>query len=193
MYRQLKNKTTTVLSDLKIFSRDLLKKSDYERWGTAKGLNKNWDSRTKKIAGLIDSQSSIIEFGAGRLVLKSYIPSGCQYTPSDLVDRGGGTIVCDLNKKPLPEFQTYDFAVFSGVLEYVYDVESLVAHLSHRVSNVVASYAVLESNAGKRRQYGWVNHFKSKEFIDLFEQAGFQCDHQEAWGGQLIYRFRKKV
>ena len=161
--------TTSLISDSKRLFRNLTKHSDYERWGAIKSLKADWDSRTEKITSLVAPQSSILEFGAGRLVLKSYLPASCQYTPSDLVNRGEGTIVCDLNKRPLPDFQTYDFAVFSGVLEYVYDVESLIWHLSRSVNNIVASYAVLESNAEKRDKYGWVNNFTSREFVELFE------------------------
>ena len=94
--------------------RKLLKHSDYERWETTKNLSEDWDSRTKQIAELVDPRTSVIEFGAGRLVLKSYLPDTCSYTPSDIVDRGENTIVCDLNKTPLPDFEKYDFAVLAA-------------------------------------------------------------------------------
>lgn len=171
--------------------RKLIRGSDYKRWETEKNLSQSWDSRTEQIAKLIDAKTSVIEFGAGRLVLKAYLPDGCAYTPSDLVDRGEGTVICDLNKRPLPEFQSYDFAIFSGVLEYVNDVPFLISHLSNCMRTIIASYAVIDSNKENRRARGWVNDFSSKEFIEVFENAGFQCDHIEEWQSQLIYRFRK--
>ena len=48
--------------------------------------------------------------------------------PSDMVDRGPGTIICDLNIRPLPDLGsgTYDVAVLLGVLEYLRDVPSFL-------------------------------------------------------------------
>jgi hypothetical protein len=142
---------------------------------------------------LIDDGTSVIEFGSGRLVLKACLPNECSYTPSDLVDRGYGTIVCDLNSTVLPQFDLYDVAVFSGVLEYVNDVSRLIMHLSKSVNTIVASYAIKETNRFDRRQSGWVNDFSSDDLIALFESAGFQCDHFERWQSQVIYRFRKRI
>src|SRR5689334_4642044 len=71
--------------------------ADYDRWGTLNNLAKDWDSRTKQISGHIKPGSSVLEFGAGRLALVKFLPPDCKYTPSDLVDRGMGTIVADLN------------------------------------------------------------------------------------------------
>jgi hypothetical protein len=35
--------------------------------------------------------------------LESYLDPSCSYFPSDAVDRGGNTIVLDLNSRPLPD------------------------------------------------------------------------------------------
>ena len=111
----------------------LIGRSDYFRWTPVDSLASNWDSRTMQIAKLISENSSVIEFGAGRQILRDYLPQGCQYTPSDLVDRGRGTIVCDLNSDALPQFSKFDFAVFAGVMEYVNDIPRIVRHLKQSV------------------------------------------------------------
>ena len=100
--------------------------------------------------------SSVLEFGAGRMVLKQSLPEGCRDTPSDIVDRGPRTIVCDLNARTLPDFPHHDVAVFSGVLEYVHDVPRVVALLARTVDTVVASYADTDSVARRitRRAHG---------------------------------------
>ncbi|MBA3010527.1 MAG: class I SAM-dependent methyltransferase [Proteobacteria bacterium] len=172
--------------------RKFRKGSDYKRWVSVENLSTSWDSRTEQIAKLIDNGTSVIEFGAGRLVLKVCLPDGCSYTPSDIVDRGSGTIICDLNREPLPNLQQYDLAVFSGVLEYVNDVPRLILYLSNYVDVIIASYAVTDLNESNRRTQGWVNDFSSMRFIELFENDGFQCHHIEEWKKQLIYKFRKK-
>lgn len=196
---QIKSKLSTVIKQVKTSLRKILGKSDYQRWGTDKDLSPDWDSRTKKIASLVEPGASVIEFGAGRLVLKTFLPDKCSYTPSDLVDRGNGTIVCDLNSEILPQFEHYDVAVFSGVLEYINDVPRLMSHLSNFVSTIIASYAVTDKNPkiDKRRALGWVNDYTDAQIIDIFEKTGFQCDYNEEWQSpviksQVIYKFTKK-
>ena len=191
MIKKVINRLRSIKNGFHTSLRKLRKGSDYKRWAPEKNLSPSWDSRTKQIAKLIDARTSVIEFGAGRLILKASLPDGCTYTPSDLVDRGHGTIVCDLNSDALPQLQTYDIAVFSGVLEYVNDLPRLISHLSNYVDVIIASYAVTDTNKLNRRKQGWVNDFSSKKFIELFGDAGFHCDHTEEWGAQLICRFRK--
>jgi len=63
----------------------------------------------------------VIEFGAGK-EFSSGIWTNRAPTPRlTSVDRGPGTIVCDLNQRPLPVLgvRAYDVAVLMGVLEYI--------------------------------------------------------------------------
>jgi len=193
MIKRVINEIRLIRNGIRTSVRKARNGSDHERWGTDSNLSKSWDSRTEQIAKLIVARSSVIEFGAGRLVLKQYLPNNCTYTPSDLVDRGYGTIVCDLNNDVLPQFQPYDYAVFSGVLEYVNDVPRLISHLSSYVDAIVASYAVNELNKTKRRTQGWVNDYSSDQFVKVFQDANFQCEHTEQWQSQIIYRFIKCI
>jgi hypothetical protein len=165
--------------------------SDYRRWSDSRCLSPDWDTRTEQIASLIPPGKTVLEFGAGRMTLKNHLPEGCKYTPSDLVDRGDGTIVCDLNAGELPEFPLHDVAVFSGVLEYINDVEQLIAKLKMKVDMIVASYAVRDQIADKllRRSCGWVNDYTDVQFKNIFVRLGFRCDHVESWNDQKIYRF----
>ncbi|OGI67956.1 hypothetical protein A2738_03865 [Candidatus Nomurabacteria bacterium RIFCSPHIGHO2_01_FULL_42_15] len=167
-------------------------KSDYRKWSNNKNLRQDWDTRTEQMAKLIEPGTSVIEFGAGKLVLKTLLPTNCSYTPSDLVHRGEDTIVCDLNNDPLPKFKSYDVAVLSGVFEYVNDVPKVVSHLSHFVDTIIASYAVTDTNKSNRGVMGWVNYYSSVEFIKIFENAGFQCTHTEPYKSQVIYKFTKE-
>ena len=168
-------------------------KADYQRWGNRYDLLRDWDSRTQKSANLIKPGTSIIEFGAGRLVLSTFLPPSCSYTPSDLVDRGSETIICDLNSDLLPQFKLYDVAVFSGVLEYIEDVPRLIFHLSNCAIVIIASYAVSDFNRQSNRyDQGWINNYSIVQFIDIFESAGFLCDYTELWRSQVIFKFTIK-
>ena len=164
-------------------------KSDYRRWSELDNLSPLWDARTQRIAAMVPSGRSVLEFGAGRMVLKNMLNQAARYTPSDLVDRGPGTIVCDLNARPLPDFEKHDVIVFSGVLEYVNDVPSLLRHLAPRTDVVIASYAVLEKNSSGRRVCGWVNDYSAAEFVSVFESAGLKPVESIDWENQVISRF----
>lgn len=167
--------------------------SDFKRWGRREALFEGWDGRTERIANLVVPGASIIEFGAGRMVIRNYLPESCKdkYTPSDIVDRGPGTLVCDLNADLPPDFGRHDVAIFSGVLEYVNDVPALVSCLYQHTDQIIASYAVTESNKRSRRARGWVNDFSSQDFLKIFENAGYICNHNEMWRSQIIYRFKR--
>ena len=173
--------------------RKMLGGSDSKRWGRPDALFKGWDGRTERIASLVVPGASVIEFGAGRMVIRDYLPESCKdkYTPSDIVDRGPGTLVCDLNADLPPDFGRHDVAIFSGVLEYLNDVPALISCLYQHIDQIIASYAVTESNKRSRRARGWVNDFSSPDFVNIFENVGYICSHSEMWRSQIIYKFIK--
>lgn len=170
--------------------------SDRGRWHKLENLKEGWDSRTKLIASMVPPDTSVLEFGAGRMTLPKYLHRSCRYTPSDIVDRGMGTIVCDLNKDGLPVFPFHDVVVFAGVLEYVHNVPQLLTILRDSCAGVIASYAVSEGVPENRRvfrrQQGWVNDYTSKMFVEMFKNAGFECDELREWKKQIVCKFSKK-
>jgi polysaccharide pyruvyl transferase WcaK-like protein len=178
---------------LKVGLLKLRKGNDLKRWSDESQLLSDWEPRTEMIFSLIPKGASVLDCGAGKMILKKYLEKDQKYTPLDLVDRGNGTIICDLNAKELPLLPKHDVAVFSGVLEYIYDIPHLIRCLHKSVNMVVASYGPTDgiSDKLKRIQNGWVNHFSTKEFIGFFEQEGFQCEITNTWQTQILCRFVK--
>lgn len=177
--------------------------ADYKRWSSPQGLEAWWDERTRVIARLIPAGSRVIEFGAGRRQLEKFLPERCTYTPSDLVDRGKGTIVCDLNKRPLAKLSEVapDVGVFGGVLEYLRDVPTLTQWLATEgVKMCVVSFDPVPSALGivgryqessRRRYFGYMNNLTEEGLIRSFESAGFNCVHRETWTSQIILVFAR--
>jgi hypothetical protein len=161
-----------------------------QRWADPKNLKKEWESRVAIMSKMIEPGSSIIEFGAGRCVLERHLPEGCIYTPTDLFCRGSRTIECDLNGDQPPNFGCYDYAFFSGVLEYVVDIDRLISILSTNVKTIIASYAVYELNKNNRSQ--WINSYRSAELVALFDKHGFSCSNISQWRSQYIYKFHRQ-
>jgi hypothetical protein len=177
--------------------------ADYKRWSSTQGLEEWWEERTRVIASLVPPGSRVIEFGAGRRQLEKHLSAGCSYIPSDLVDRGPGTIVCDLNKRPLPDLGDIrpSVAVFGGVLEYILDVTSLAAWLeSTGVATCIVSFDAFPSHLDirgrarerlRRRYFGYMNNMTEQMLLDAFQAARLKCVEKRTWTTQGIYRFVK--
>ncbi len=171
----------------------LLRINDTGRWAGEANLDPAWDERTIMIAEMIEPGSKVLEFGAGRCILKKHLASGCQYTPSDLVDRGDGTVLCDVNAEKLPAIGYHDVLVLGGVLEYVFDIPKLVVGLQSHCNTIIASYAVVERRTLRRildrRSHGWVNDLSTEDLLQVFRTAGFEVVDRRSWGQQVIFKF----
>lgn len=193
----------TLLRVTRILVDRLLHRSDYGRWSNPGSLETWWDARTKQLACLVPHGSRVLEFGAGRRELEQYLPRGCSYVPSDFVDRGPGTVICDLNRRPLPDLRyiAADVAVFGGVLEYIRDLPPLLQWLAGQVSFCAASYEYLTPKTTRlqgirerwgRAYHGYLNSYTEEGLVALFEQAGFRCEKKDTWENHRLFLFVKQ-
>lgn len=168
------------------------KKSDLQRWKKRKEFLVDWQERTQIIKNMIPENSRIIEFGAGRMWLKKNLPPGCTYVGSDLVSHSPETLICDLNKTINIDLSRYDTAVFSGVLEYVYDIDKVFQQLEPFIKNIFLSYAISEISGTKRLERGWLSDFTKADLYPIFEKYGYDEVQCEEWRGQFIFHLKKK-
>jgi hypothetical protein len=160
--------------------------------GATRRFDPEWEERTELIARIVPKHSRVIEFGAGKRQLESYLDPTCSYFPSDLVDRGGNTIVLDLNSRPLPDLRhlKLDVAVFAGVLEYISDLDSVVRWLSYQVTMCIASYGCAHTpprtigrfkETIRRTGAGWINTFTEDALVRTFGAGGFILTETHVW------------
>lgn len=175
-------------------------RTDYRRWSDPRSLYASWEPRTKMAAALVPNNSRVIEFGAGNRNLERHLDPTCSYTPSDMVERGPGTIVCDLNERPLPDLGSgnYDVAVILGVLEYVRDMPSVLDWLTKYVTFLVLAYAPAKATGYSPRavlekvvrlRHGWMSNYREDEILSLFRDRGFQLVEGQNWHNQRIFVF----
>jgi hypothetical protein len=180
-----------------------LKKTDRRRWANTRNIYSSWEPRSKMVAALVPKDSRVIEFGAGRRVLEKYLDPSCTYRPSDIVERGPGTLVCDLNERPLPDLgvDAYDVAVIVGVLEYVNDLPSMLDWLTRSVTTVVLTYACARAaphsaravfEGAVRLRHGWVNSYREAELRKLFGDRGFDVARTDSWEKQRVFVFSRR-
>jgi hypothetical protein len=160
-----------------------------ERWKDPQSLRKRWNKRTELLAEFLDENTRILEFGAGRGVLVKHLKEGCIYRPSDIYDRGNDNLIYDLNEFPLPEFQGYDVAFFSGVFEYLTDLPKVVEHLSEYFPVVICSYI-------RRERYradfnGFKNHYSIEEFMSIFNDF-YYATNINHWNHQVLFKWKRK-
>lgn len=180
-------------------------KADLSRWADTSKWE-DWEERTRIIARMLSPNSQVIEFGAGKRLLERHLSIGCRYVPSDLVDRGQGTIIFDLNARPLPDLRArrFDVAVFAGVLEYVVDLPTFVLWLGRQVPACIASYNCAKSaprtfsrlhETYDRIGAGWTNCFTETELVALFGREGFALerttDQHATVSNERIFVFRQ--
>ena len=181
----------------------VLKKTDRKRWTDPRSFHADWEPRTEKIADLIPKNTRVIEFGAANRLLERYLNPSCTYTPSDMVDRGSGTIICDLNERPLPDLgaDVYDVAVLIGVLEYMRDLPAVLDWLTGYVEVCVLAYAPVRANrysprgvleAVARLRHGWMNNYREEEIRSLFRERGFELARGEDWEAQRLLVFSQR-
>jgi hypothetical protein len=177
--------------------------SDKSRWRNSQNLLQDWEPRTARMANWIPKGSRVIEFGAGNQKLKSMLDATCVYFASDLVDRGNTALVCDLNKRPLPDFShlSAQVAVFSGVLEYIHDVKDIAQWLSTQAEICICSYSCFEprqndllhiKTATSRASNGWVNSYTEAQIVEIFGDAGFSLANAKTWEQQRLFLFERR-
>jgi hypothetical protein len=187
--------------------RGIVAATDLDRWRNQSELLPEWDERTKLLADLVPEGARVIEFGAGRRQMERMLQHARSYVPSDVIDRGPGTWIIDLNQRPLPDLQqlNVDTAVFGGVLEYVQNLPAVVSWLAGQVSSCIASYECARSTRGTWRRFpetvqrariGWVNTFNEVEFLKLFEDTGFRLRDKRVWhtkdGDEPLFFFSRE-
>ena len=167
--------------------------TDVEYWADLENYRAGWSYRTEFMSTLIAPNTDVLEFGAGRRLLEPLLPEGCTYTPSDLVSRGPGTFVADLNDPDLEPLPATDLAVFSGVVEYVDDLSRLVAYLHTSAPEVLVSYVSIESkpDVAARSELDWRHHLSASEFAAIFVHAGYQEIERHDIETQIVFRFRR--
>lgn len=82
-------------------------------WG-----NKEWKTRTLKIARLIPAGSSLVDIGGGKGNLYKYLKA-VRYFTIDNAPWTDETIVADFNKGEYPNLPTSQFVVAQGIIEYM--------------------------------------------------------------------------
>lgn len=169
------------------------KASELGRWRNPASHQAGWGDRGRILAGFVRPGERVFEFGAGASVVAAALPSGCHYVGSDAVPLRESVVRFDLNAATLPQLSGHDLALFSGVLEYVHDLDRLTTFLARAFRSVICSYAVVQEATpeefARRRYSGWFNDLDQAAFRRLFQAAGYALTRESDWCRQSLSRW----
>lgn len=166
-------------------------------WKDVETFDDAWRRRIQIMAGFVAPDArSILDIGCGRMWLREYIPSTCEYRGLDYVSRGDGCLVCDLNRSEFPS-GSVDVAFISGCLEYVKDYRWFLRTVAGSIrKQVILSYCVVDrfDNMPQRRASAWVSDLSEAMLLSECELAGLRLvTKAEAPSGDRIYVFEPKA
>jgi hypothetical protein len=152
--------------------------TDLSRWSEIDSLATQWDARAALAADWIPADVRVLDVGCGAMALGNVLKPGCSYFPADLVKRGAGCFVVDLNRKQFPPGQ-YDWVSFLGVLEYVHEINWPLECARKAAPNLLVTYcSYTEGAIALRRGMGWVNDLTAPQFEAALTASGWRILRQ---------------
>ena len=163
-----------------------------DRWLSADAYNRGWAERSEQLVNMFieaeyeeEKPYTVAEYGCGA---NAPVEKACaaysnfSVSKFDITKWDEQTTVQDLNNANI-ELQKCDVSVFSGVLEYLNDVPSVIATAMDSSEYLLLSYAFLPAaskqadksyiNHLKRRvKHGWRNHYSLDELTSLLSKTG---------------------
>jgi tetratricopeptide (TPR) repeat protein len=157
------------------------RQSDTARWADPRQLEAAWEPRSQRAADWVPRGATVYDLGCGAMLLGKHLHSSARYVPCDLVRRDERTELCDLNAGKLPRgIETADRVVMLGLLEYVFDLKSLLVELRRLNKTIICSYCCSDYTAHLDRQaLGWVNAYSFRQLAELCFAAGYRVQARE--------------
>jgi hypothetical protein len=130
-------------------------------------FDESWKIRIAHLAKFIDTSGPVLDIGCGMMWLESQLVRRNEYIPLDYIRRDHRTLVVDLNTQSLPPINA-EFAVMSGVLEYLHDVPAILHELiARRYRRILITYCTIECwwKMELRHILNWVSHLSLEDLL----------------------------
>jgi hypothetical protein len=162
--------------------------SRQKEWHDQEYFDPAWKNRIEQMCRHIDKNDmQVCDFGCGQAWTKQYIPNNLKYYGIDYISRNTETIVCDINKKELPDIEIMNDVIFcSGFIEYIEDTDWFFNSITPHAKKIILSYCGLKEfpKLSLRKKLAWKNHLYTTDIIENILQYGFAltyCDHENKY------------
>ena len=162
------------------------------RWANINNFPDAWNERVDVMGRVLNeyfnTNITLLDVGCGRMYLKSVLSQNTSYTGLDVVERGGGAIVADLNDfSEWEKLGEYDVIFCSGSLEYLNDLEGFFRGVSGQCKYLFFSFSILgEQSMLERRRMGWRSHYSRDEVKVLLRESGYEIEEVRDFKSQIL-------
>lgn len=159
-----------------------------ERWrALERESTGGWNRRARVAAKWLAGEPAVADLGCGVQALRELLAPGVRYVPLDVVARDAHTVVCDLNREPLPALPARAAAAL-GLFEYLYEPARLLPALHAAFDRVATSYNPADAADAhpRREEHAWVNAYTQAGFEALFTGAGFRLAKRYRLDGRQV-------
>ena len=133
----------------------------------ARAVSSAWQKRAEAMSGWLQEGDSILDLGAGDLILRQYLPLNCVYLSVDRKFRPDLWKVSDLNKEPVPKGD-YDVIYIAGLVEYLDEPETFLKSIHGMSDRVIISMRTNLTGAER-----WPKNLRVENRHVLFKNLGF--------------------
>lgn len=166
--------------------------TDKERWQilSESAERPTWGSRNDVIIKYIEPSASVLDVGCGNRDIQKILDPSCDYQGLDCVGDETETIILDfnvINAAKLKLAKVYDYAICSGVLEYIVDPTSFIKFVKLNSTKIVLSYVLSQYRGKDNPNNGWVNNFSREELELLFKNNGLEIVNEDRYRTHAIF------
>ncbi len=153
--------------------------TDVGRWADPEILKEGATERAKYLAKVINPNQSLLDMGAGLMLLKEHMSDPDLYIPVDLLKWDSKTHVMDFNQSQFPT-HTATQIVLSSCLEYLHHPETCLSSCKELGETLYLIYDTTLSAPPARRAMGYMNDLTQATLHALLQKCGWQVkEHKD--------------
>jgi FkbM family methyltransferase len=162
--------------------------TDGWRWANPRSMDPGSAERAALAGPHLPTAGSLLDLGAGLMLVLPKLKLGVRYTPVDLIRYSKATVLLDLNAGRFPDGK-WDCVLMLELLEHMHDVPALLRRARAAAGRLVGTYKAIEETGDEdiRRLRGYFNDFDRATLRALLEAAGWRIDHLTVDGDHTLF------
>lgn len=166
--------------------------TDKERWKVLSESKErpSWGSRNDVIIKYIQPNTSVLDVGCGNRDIEKLLDESCDYQGMDCVGDETQTIILDfnaVNAAKLKLARKYNYAICSGVLEYIMKPNDFIQFVKLNSDKIILSYVLSEHRGSYNPSNGWLNNYSRNDLENFFIINKLKMVHEDRYRSHTIF------